>query len=224
MLILKNMKYLKAVLFVAFVNGYVSFATAEKKPFKSYAFTELKQLCNQQNKSYDTLTKARNITQTLIRNTTSNCNSATNQQLIIDLVNNILPCFDNDNKPNEIDLETIYEDITTKVCIYYELVNFRTINSQCLGNKSSSYYKCGNIILQNKPLESDMLFFILAMTHSDKECNLYTNLNKCAMERVTNKCNSEVHKLKNLQNKFLLSMNCKYNFNLNQSNLTNEDL
>ncbi|XP_051155517.1 uncharacterized protein LOC127278051 [Leptopilina boulardi] len=204
-------------------QGYVSFVTAEKKPFKSYTFTELKQLCNQQNKNYDTLIKARNITQALIRNTTSSCNSTTNQQLIIDLVDDILPCFDNDNKPNEIDLVTIYEDITTKVCIYYDIVNFRIVNWECFGNKSSSYFSCGNKILKNKFLISDMLFYVLAMTHSDGECNLYTSLNKCAMERVANNCNSEIHKLENLQSKFMLSMNCTYNLNLNQSNLINQN-
>ncbi|XP_043474669.1 uncharacterized protein LOC122506506 [Leptopilina heterotoma] len=180
------MKYLEVVLFAVIVNGYAFTATAEKTSFNNITFDQLEQLCSEQHHDiYENET--RKLVDTLLSSTTNNCSDSIPQ--IKEIVSRIIPCFNDENMPNESDLNTIYEDITKKLCIHYQLVNFKKDNN-CFDKEKINNCLQKNLEL-NQP-QSDDVFYSLAMLHTKADCsNLEKmmfcltggdNLNKCTPE------------------------------------------
>ncbi|XP_051153075.1 uncharacterized protein LOC127276578 [Leptopilina boulardi] len=198
------MKYLLAVLILAVSNGLSK--EVEKKPFKSITLTELKELCTKQNNSYDSLTEAKNLANQL---ESLSCNDTNKEKLIENLVNEILPCFDNETKPSDKELKIIYQDISNKLCHYKKLYEFRIDLEKCNENKNNPDCKPElNNLMNRIILDKDMLFFTLSMSHFENECSPYRNISACTAENIIKKCESDATTLINLAKEFLDTMNC----------------
>ncbi|XP_051168637.1 uncharacterized protein LOC127286297 isoform X3 [Leptopilina boulardi] len=179
------MKYLKIILLIVIiVNDYVSLATKEKMGFHNMTFTEFKQACKNKNHR---LTEARKITNKLRDDFTGNCTDSNHQKKIKDLVNEILPCLDKNSQPNEAELKTIYKEITTKLCIHYEYVNFKRKNENCFKTDDLAYPCLYKNFKTFRP-EFNKLFSTLAMTHSHQECNFIKLKMACLSNRNETDC------------------------------------
>ncbi|XP_051168621.1 uncharacterized protein LOC127286285 [Leptopilina boulardi] len=202
------MKYLKVVLLVVIVISYASFTTAEKKPFKNITLNELQLLCTENNNDYKLLTEAQNLATKLFFDSTENCTDFNHQNMIKDLVHEVTSaCFKVENMPNKTELETIYQDITTKLCSHYELVNFRIANKECISIENN-FSDCLNENLQYIKTDPDDLFFALAMTHENEECTIYTILVNCMSKAINQNCASMNKTWKDLSTKFTPIMKC----------------
>ncbi|XP_051155528.1 uncharacterized protein LOC127278058 [Leptopilina boulardi] len=196
------MMYWKIVLFVVFVSGYVSFTTAEKKPFSSFNLTEFSQFCKDNNAA---LIDARSLANEILE-ASNNCNDDKIQKSIVKLVSKILPCLDENNKPNSDELTTIYKDITEKLCAHLDIVQFGIKNKHCLSNNFELYNCFTNDLIKDKN-ESNDLFYILAMTHSKKQCSFLTYSMKCLTGGLNIDCNVKTER-DNLVDRYSSLLKC----------------
>ncbi|XP_051168681.1 uncharacterized protein LOC127286330 [Leptopilina boulardi] len=201
------MNYLKSILFVAIVNGYVLFTKAEKIPFSSLSYTTLKELCGNQYIQYNLLIDAGKLSRELINNY-GNCTDTTHQDKIKKLVEYILPCFDNETTPNENELTQIYSNITEKLCINYEIVNFLENNKKCIKSDNEEFMKCLSKNVDENKLESDNFYQMLALTLSKTDCNFFKNMYNCIVNSFNDNCKSEAKIFKIILSKFALNLKC----------------
>ncbi|XP_051168640.1 uncharacterized protein LOC127286299 [Leptopilina boulardi] len=200
------MKYLKAILLlVGIVIGYISYATAEKEEFHNITYTELKLFCKLKGHM---LTEARDISNNLRNNFTGNCTDFNHQKKIKDLVNEILPCLDSDEQPNETELESIYREITTKLCIHYEFANFKKKNENCFKTDTLAHPCLLKNFITFRP-KFNKLFSTLAMTHTHEECNFLKVKLACFSNRNVTDCAPQLQiQRENLIEKYELNLKC----------------
>ncbi|XP_051168638.1 uncharacterized protein LOC127286297 isoform X4 [Leptopilina boulardi] len=169
-------------------------------------FTEFKQACKNQNHR---LTEARKITNNLRDDFTGNCTDSNHQKKIKDLVNEILPCFDNNSQPNEADLETIYQNITRNLCFHYDIVKQHQANQNCFNGKDK-VHKCQLAhYRKNKNISTGKLFLTLGMTHSHQECNFIKIRIECSSSGNVTSCPREFQvKRDNLINNYVSNLKC----------------
>ncbi|XP_051173213.1 uncharacterized protein LOC127289362 [Leptopilina boulardi] len=208
-LLFKNMNnYLKAVLLVVVVCDYISFTTAEKRlAFNKIYLNDFKELCKQQNKDFNRdLRAAHDLVADLYENRLSleEGRDAINQEKIKDLVKEVLVCFDEEQKPNATELESIYQEMTIKLNGAIAIRKFLDANNSCL-NREFSF--CMNNVGRS-PNKGDTLFHALPIIPSNEQCTTCQNMAQCIEKSIKETCSNRLMLAKEKINIFLTTQKC----------------
>ncbi|XP_043474670.1 uncharacterized protein LOC122506507 [Leptopilina heterotoma] len=197
------MLHIKFVLFIIVANCYVSCTMLKNHTFNELTLIELNESCTKNNQSYKNMqTSLLPIWNNLLNNTTRHCSGQEIENLIRQLINETMKCFEINEHLSETN--NIVAEIKKKICAYYKIGNFKVKYSDCI--IFATVQEC----ISNQNIKINDYFFSLAMTHTKSECEQLMDIMACTRDGMTAGCGPSIaDKYKIIMKEFKDSLRCE---------------